>query len=130
MDRTSRPKPLDLTNLPGGPAPGTELARLDDIADGAALVLTFGEGTSRSQIFILRKGNDVFGYENSCPHARHPLDWTPGQFLDPSGHRLQCSSHGARFRIVDGYCVAGPCKGKYLRTVALVVEGGLILTPS
>lgn len=123
-----RPEPLDLADLPGGPKPGTALCRIDDIEDGGALVLTFGEGRSRCEIFIQRRGGAVFAYENSCPHARHPLDWSPGRFLDATGALLQCASHGAQFRIEDGFCVAGPCKGRYLRPVTILLDEATVFS--
>jgi len=39
---------------------------------------------------------------------------------------FQCSTHGARFRIADGYCVAGPCRGERLSAVAVRVEDGVV----
>lgn len=123
-----RPDPLDLADLPGGPKPGTALCRIDDIEDGGALVLVFGSGGARHEIFLQRKGDAVFAYENSCPHARHPLDWSPGRFLDATGALLQCASHGAQFRIEDGFCVAGPCMGRYLRPVKILRAEGVVFS--
>jgi nitrite reductase/ring-hydroxylating ferredoxin subunit len=123
------PVALDLSSLPGGPAPGSLLCHVSDIENGAAKLLTFGSGVERYDIFLQRSGDQVFAYVNSCPHARHPLDWQPGRFLDRTGTLIQCASHGARFRMEDGLCVAGPCLGKYLRSVALVVEGGAVFVP-
>ncbi|MEE8263379.1 MAG: Rieske (2Fe-2S) protein, partial [Gammaproteobacteria bacterium] len=40
--------------------------------------------------------------------------WVPDQFLDETGNLLQCATHGALFRIEDGFCVAGPCTGASL----------------
>lgn len=77
-------------------------------------------------MFVHRTGGRVVAYENHCPHAGHPLDWTPGQFLDPTGTLFQCASHRARFRIVDGVCVAGPCPGRRLTAVPVRVEDGII----
>src|SRR5258705_313796 len=44
----------------------------------------------------------------------------------PDGRHFQCSTHGARFRIADGYCVAGPCQGERLAAVAVTVEDGVV----
>ena len=42
-------------------------------------------------------------------------------FLTPDQQHLQCSRHGARFLIEDGYCVNGPCAGKSLNEVKVEV---------
>lgn len=67
------------------------------------------------------------GYVNRCPHRGHPLDFTPGHFLDATGDYVLCASHGALFSIADGHCVAGPCPGKSLEPVALSVVNGMIM---
>jgi nitrite reductase/ring-hydroxylating ferredoxin subunit len=72
---------------------------------------------------VIRQGERVFGYLNRCPHTGGPLDWTPGQFLNAEADLIQCSLHGALFRIEDGYCIAGPCAGASLTPVALRQEG-------
>lgn len=75
-------------------------------------------------MFVVRKGDDVFGYVNICPHARTPLDWTPNQFLTRDKTNLLCATHGAQFRIEDGFCVAGPCPGSSLTPVPIGISGG------
>jgi len=75
-------------------------------------------------MFVVRRGNDVFGYVNICPHAGTPLDWTPGQFLTRDKTNLLCATHGAQFRIEDGLCVAGPCPGSSLTPVPIGILGG------
>lgn len=72
---------------------------------------------------LVRAGSRVFGYVNSCPHTGGPLDWQPGRFLSAEGDLIQCSTHGALFRIEDGYCVFGPCAGASLTPVELVRQG-------
>lgn len=122
-----KPRALSLTEDPAGLAPGAILCALDDIEDGASRVFTFGdEDGRRLEIFVHRLGGAALAYVNRCPHAGHPLDWTPGRFMDPSGRQFQCASHGARFRIEDGFCVSGPCPGRYLTPVLIRVEDGLI----
>jgi nitrite reductase/ring-hydroxylating ferredoxin subunit len=74
-------------------------------------------------LFVIRQGERVFGYLNRCPHTGGPLDWVPGQFLDADGFAIQCSTHGALFRIEDGFCIWGPCAGTALTPVALTRDG-------
>ena len=125
-----RPAPLDWNDLPGAPAEGTPLAAMDDIAPGAAKVLSYRDGPLRFEAFLQRIGDEIFAYENSCPHARLPLDVVEGRFLDVSKQFLLCANHGARFRVRDGFCVSGPCKGQYLRSLPIRIMGRRIIAGS
>jgi nitrite reductase/ring-hydroxylating ferredoxin subunit len=107
---------------PAGPL----LCRLGDIPDGAGKGFWFGGGTTRFGLFLVRQGDAVFAYVNSCPHRNTPLDWLPDRFLDRSGRHLLCATHGALFRIVDGFCLSGPCAGARLQTVATLRRGAEI----
>ena len=110
------------------PPPGHVLCPLADIAEGAAGVFEFREGHRRIEIFVLRHEGGVVGYVNDCPHRHLPLDGMPGRFLTRDGALIQCVNHGAKFRIADGVCIAGPCVGAGLRPVAVaVVDGAVVL---
>ncbi len=98
----------------------------EDIPDQKARGFTLGKGDKKIDFFIVRKGEEIFGYINSCPHTGVNLDWQPDQFLDLTGQRIQCSTHGAMFRIRDGYCTYGPCMGRSLTPVQLVQDNGRI----
>ena len=53
-------------------------------------------------------------YRNLCPHSGGPLA-RPGEVpLSRDRAHLVCAGHGALFRISDGLCIAGPCKGEHL----------------
>ncbi len=110
-------------------APDTAVApliALDAIAEaGFAEVDATFEGDSES-VVLYREGDDVRGWLNICPHAGRRLDWAPGQFLKSREGHLVCAAHGASFSLVDGTCVAGPCKGDRLRSVALQVRDGQV----
>lgn len=75
-------------------------------------------------ILIWRRGQQVFAYENRCPHARLPLQWQENQFMSHDGQHLQCSAHGALFEPETGYCVYGPCQAQSLTPVPLIQENG------
>ena len=53
----------------------------------------------------------VRAYRNLCRHLPVPLDGGTGQLLSEDGAHLICGTHGATYRLVDGYCVEGPCEG-------------------
>ena len=103
--------------------PVQPLCRLDDIPDGGATavdaVLTDGE----ESLILLRRGEQVHGYLNVCPHAGRRLDYAPGKFL-LKNDTLICAVHGATFNQADGLCIAGPCRGEHLRQVPVQVEAG------
>src|SRR5437879_10074 len=102
---------------------GRFLCRLADIPDGGGKGFWFGEDTARFGVFLIRLGDTVWAYANSCPHRGTPLDWLPDRFLDRDGHHILCATHGALFRIADGFCVSGPCAGASLRRVETMRRG-------
>jgi nitrite reductase/ring-hydroxylating ferredoxin subunit len=63
----------------------------------------------------------LLAWLNVCPHQGRRLDYAPGKFLIDKG-RLVCSAHGAIFRLEDGHCVAGPCRGSALREIPVRVS--------
>ncbi len=72
---------------------------------------------------VVRHGEELRAYVNSCPHMRLPLELFPNRFLDEAGEQLVCSTHGARFNVSDGECTRGPCRGDVLQAVELIVSG-------
>lgn len=84
------------------------------------------EDPASPRLIVVRRGSRVWVYRNRCPHRGTPLDWLPDRLLDAAGEYLVCASHGALFRIEDGHCVAGPCTGDALDSLAARVEEGEI----
>ena len=101
-----------------------DICALDDIPDQKARGFSVQHNDEKIDFFIVRKNEKVFGYINSCPHTGVNLDWQTDQFMDLTGYQIQCSTHGALFRIRDGYCVYGPCLGRSLAPVNIVQENG------
>ena len=96
------------------------LCALADISDPG------GKGfhpSGHAPLFVIRRGRRVFGYANICPHQGTQLDWKPDTFLTLDKALIQCSTHGAQFQIHDGTCIAGPCVGRALTTIAVRVDG-------
>lgn len=100
------------------------LCKLDDLEDDAAKGFEVSLQNETVRIFVVRRAGQVYGYRNVCPHRGTTLDWLPDQFMDPERQYLQCATHDARFRVEDGYCVAGPCVGKRLTAVSVAVQDG------
>ena len=102
------------------------LMALDEVADGASRGFKVYHRGEMLDGFLVRRGDRVYAYVNSCPHTGAPLDWTPDQFLDLPGRLIQCAIHGARFDIPSGLCVEGPCVNRSLQAIAVVVRDGVI----
>jgi nitrite reductase/ring-hydroxylating ferredoxin subunit len=102
---------------------GTPLCDIDDIPDGGAKSFWFGEDSARRGIFLLRRGTAVAAYVNACPHIGTPLNFLDDRFLDQTGGLILCATHGALFRIADGFCVRGPCAGASLTPVRTIKNG-------
>ncbi len=126
------------SGVPGaGPREGREqvarkmraLCRLEDLGDGASKGFPPAPG-GFAGLFAVRRGNVVRVYVNACPHLGLPLDWMPDRFLSADGSRIVCATHGAEFRIADGACLQGPCRGDRLDPVMARIEDGILLVPA
>ena len=115
------------TDLRSGRDESLILCRLDEIPDGNSRGFTVETAHGTRDIFIVRRGDAVFAYENSCPHVGTPLDWVPDRFLSEDSSHIVCATHGAQFRIEDGMCFSGPCHGEKLTPVALKIADGMIV---
>ena len=98
------------------------LCRLEDIEDGEGKGFTIETAEGPCDIFVVRDGNNAYGYVNSCPHTGTPLDWTPDRFMSEDGSYIMCATHGALFQIEGGDCIAGPCAGDRLSGIPLTID--------
>ena len=115
LKRTSRP-----------PA-GSVLCRVDDIPSPGAKGFEFANGDTPFRAFVVRRGDEVFGYLDICPHAGWPLAVRDERRLTREGDHLICTGHGALFRIEDGACVAGPCERRTLEPWPVAVRDGVVV---
>lgn len=102
-----------------------DVCALTDIADGAAKGFEIPGGTFDG--FVVRRGERVYAYLNTCPHTGARLDWKPDAFLTRSRELIMCSVHGAIFEVENGLCVGGPCVGRSLRPLTAAVSDGRIV---
>jgi nitrite reductase/ring-hydroxylating ferredoxin subunit len=108
--------------------PGAKLGYLEGIPDGEAREFVFGRGTTVFSMFVVRRGQQVFGYLNLCPHYSSRLNCREeAQFLNSDRTRIQCTAHFTEFRIEDGYGVDGAAEGCWLDPVPVHVEDGMIV---
>ena len=102
------------------------VGRLDEIEDPGCREFQIGDGEWPFKGFVVRRGDEVYAYQNYCVHVGHPLNWMPDSFLTKDRKAIICASHGAMYEIESGFCVAGPCKGKSLRQVPVDVRDGVV----
>ena len=103
------------------------VCRVSELDAHSARGFTIGRGDWPLRGFVVRVGTEIRAYVNDCPHAHHPINLLPHRFLTADGSLIVCSSHGALFEKLTGVCVAGPCAGAFLRSVALQIEAGFVL---
>jgi nitrite reductase/ring-hydroxylating ferredoxin subunit len=101
------------------------LCTWDEVPEEGVTLVPDPSGESGFGLVLTRDGTGVRAFRNQCPHAGRPLDWAPGKFLLDHG-RLVCAAHGATFRLPDGACAGGPCRGQGLQQVAVRVADGLV----
>ncbi len=124
--------------IPAGPASlagrvwatpaGVNLGPLELIAEGLARNFVLQIGDNRFHGFVVRRGEQAFGYVDRCPHAGLPLAQQLDQYLAPDGDLIVCAWHGAMFTVEEGVCVGGPCVGRRLTPWPVEVREGRILT--
>ena len=103
------------------------VGRVDELDDPGCREFSIGDGDWPLKGFVVRKGDELFAYQNVCMHVGHPLNWKPDSFLTKDAQHIICASHGALYDIESGVCTSGPCPGKQLRKVEIEVVDGLIV---
>ena len=103
-----------------------KLCELGDIPDGGAVGTIADMGDRKIAIFAVRQQDEVYVYENACPHLGSPLNFLPDEFLTPDGTQIICSTHEALFNIDDGLCIEGPCEGDHLTSLKSAVRDGVV----
>jgi len=103
------------------------LCRVDEIPEHNGLERRHAAGENAMDIAIFRVNGAIRAYRNVCPHLGRGLSFAPGEFLLGEDSDLICPHHGARFDLLSGECLAGPCRRSYLQAVAVRVEGGNVV---
>lgn len=107
---------------------GVTLCALADLPDPGARNFVLEIGGKHFHGFVVRRGETVTGFVDSCPHMGLPLAKRLDDYLTGSAEFIECDWHGALFRPDDGLCVAGPCTGQRLRAWPVEVVGALVRT--
>jgi len=100
----------------------------NDIADPGSrgFVLQIGEAFFHG--FVVRRGGEIAGWVDRCPHQGFPIAIEIDRYLTPDGSLILCGWHGAVFEPIGGKCVGGPCAGARLTPWPVVVSGAVIRT--
>lgn len=101
---------------------------MDEIADPGSRGFHFRAGDRLFLGFVVRRGETLTGYVDSCPHTGQPLAGPSGRHVTRENDLILCSGHGALFRIEDGVCTAGPCAGSRLEAWGVEAHEGLVRT--
>lgn len=83
-------------------------------------------GRRRQAIVARAADGRLRAYLNLCRHLPVPLDAFTGDLLDDAREHLVCVTHGALYRISDGYCFEGPCEGDRLEPLPLEIVDGVV----
>jgi len=78
------------------------------------------------EVIVVKRDDQVYAWQNICPHLGLNLEFNPNEFMDSDSHFLICSNHGALFNVEDGLCISGPCQGESLLPVSIDVIGNEI----
>jgi len=108
---------------PDAPEPARRLAgRVEDLDRAGVLVVPLARAHPRivrEALVVRTAAGEPRAYLNECKHLPIPLDAGSRQFFDPGKTALMCGTHGALFRLEDGRCFAGPCRGDSLRALEI-----------
>jgi nitrite reductase/ring-hydroxylating ferredoxin subunit len=98
------------------------IGNLDDFPDNSTHSIRSGQ----LALLLVRRGGQLFVYENRCPHTHKTLDPQGGSLATSGGLLIQCQRHAAQFIPDTGECVAGPCLGETLKALSFTVRGSAI----
>jgi nitrite reductase/ring-hydroxylating ferredoxin subunit len=97
-----------------------------DLVAGEPRIVALGldeRGLPREAIVLRDAAGTVRAYLNECRHLPIPLGFRSRLLTEDGGH-LVCATHGATYRVSDGYCVEGPCEGLSLEGIVVEESGG------
>lgn len=117
--------------MPETPSSSVPFARvlLTSLSPGQAVVVPMSpdeRGRPREALVLLDHDGTPRAFINRCKHVPIPLDGGSRQFFTGDKEALLCGTHGARYRLTDGYCVSGPCHGAKLDPILIQVANGII----
>lgn len=98
-----------------------KLCHIRDVPEGSSRGFD-PRGIGQDTVLVVRKGERLHAYADSCPHHQTPMAWRKDHYLNAAGDRIVCAAHGALFDIDTGQCTLGPCLGDFLTPVPLILQ--------
>jgi len=108
---------------------GTPIAPVEDVPRDSTLLVTLrDDGGDEREAVLVRTGDGVRAWLNSCRHFTHvALD--KGDGAEMRRGEILRTNHGAHFAADTGLCTHGPCEGATLVVVSVAVEDGVVDLP-
>ena len=103
------------------------LCRVAELEATGCREFRLGGGDWPLKGFVVRVGSELRAYINRCPHQSLSLNLLPDRFLSADSSVIVCSMHGAIFEKSSGLCVAGPCMGRALAQIPVVVVARIVM---
>lgn len=103
------------------------VCREEELPEGVVRTARLGQDADGLPVMVLLlrdESGTIVAYRNLCQHLPVPLDGGTGELLSEDGAHLVCGTHGATYRLHDGYCVEGPCEGLSLEALHVREDGG------
>lgn len=91
----------------------------DELSAEGVLKRTAEDGAG--EVLVAETAQGPRAYANACPHMGVAVDGPGETFIRLRDH-LSCPVHHALFDLTTGLCVWGPCKGRSLAPVELVLR--------
>ena len=104
------------------------LCQLSDLDDPGSRGFVLQIGDAFFHGFVVKKGGEVAGWVDRCPHAGFPIAMELDRYLSNDGSVILCGWHGAVFEPLSGACVGGPCAGGKLTPWPVQVVDGIVRT--
>lgn len=102
------------------------IVSVSQISSSQAFKFTFMLNDKKIEGFLINQEGRFFAYINRCRHMGITLDWDTDDFFTKERDALICKTHGAIYHPETGECSGGPCTGKSLHSLPLVIGSGKI----
>jgi nitrite reductase/ring-hydroxylating ferredoxin subunit len=102
------------------------LSSSSEISSGQAFKFKFNINDRKLEGFLINEKGQYFAYINRCRHMGITLDWDTNDFYTVEKDAIICKTHGATYRPSTGECTHGPCLGKSLYSLPLLIQSDQI----
>ena len=103
------------------------LCAVAELADPGSKGFRFRAESRLFAGFVVRRGDEIRGWIDQCPHAGWPMGAMDDRSLTRDGDRILCAGHGGLLSL-DGLGVTTPCVGQRLTPWPVTVREGDVFT--